>query len=92
MSKDILCDGLGVDGDLALKNIKKSHTTLQKKQKRKLEMVYDAVAHFEQKMKKRRIMLHENIKKSKSKTYERRTYWWREEYDAIMAEKRYNRH
>lgn len=74
-----------------MKNIKKSHTILLKKQKRKLEMVYNAVSHFEQKMKKRRIMLNENIQKSKTKTYQRRSYWWRDEYDAIMAEKRSNK-
>ena len=88
MSKDILKDMLGDDTALLVKDIKKNHDKALKKEKRKLDSVYIAVKHFENKMEKRRTMLKENIRKSVEKKYERKEYCWKSDYDDMMKELR----
>ena len=80
MSPLILKDMLGVDGDLALKDIKKIREKTLAKEKRRLDTIYVAVKYFDAKMSERRKLLADGIKKSKSNTFSRRKYWWREKY------------
>ena len=86
MSKHILKDMLGDDTALLVKDIKKNHDKALKKEKRKLDTVYIAVKHFENKMEKRRSMLKENIRKSVGKKYENKEYSWKSDYDDMMKE------
>ena len=45
---------LGADGDMTLKNVKEKHDKSLKKEKRKMDLLYLSINHFEQKMKERR--------------------------------------
>ena len=88
MSTHILKDVLGADGARASKGLGKKHTKKLRREKRKIESVYVAVKHFDEKMKKRRTMLHDNLQKSKTETFTRGTYWWRDKYSNIMEDTR----
>ena len=54
-------------------------------EKRKLDLLYLDVNHFEQKRKKRRCILEDNIKCSKKNTYVKREYWWKNKYEELFA-------
>ena len=88
MHANILKDVLGADGLHAIKGLGKKHTKKLRREKRKIESIYVAVKHFDEKMKKRRIMLHDNLKKSKDNTYSKPKYCWRDKYNAMVKEKR----
>jgi hypothetical protein len=88
ISKHILCDMLGVDGDVAMVGVKKKREEKLRKEVRKLNVVYMSVMHFDRKMKKRIHVLKESLAKSKTKTFTRLSYGWRDKYDALMCEKR----
>ena len=55
-----------------------------KKEKIKIDAVYDACEHFEGKMKRSRKRLRAGIEKSKPETYARKEYLWKHDYDALM--------
>ena len=54
------------------------------KEVRKVDMIHLAVRYLEERMKKRRAILLDNIEKSKNKMYSRRVYSWQTAYDAII--------
>ena len=84
MSNMLLCDMLGEDGLATLKDIKKKREKHLAKEVRKMDMIHLAVRYFEERMKKRRTILLDNLDKSKKKTYSRRVYSWQTIYDAII--------
>ena len=81
----ILKDILGVDGDLMLVKIKEDRAKKVAVEKRKLDLLYLDVNHFERKMKKRRCILEVNIERSKKKTYVKKEYWWKNKYEELFA-------
>ena len=68
MSPLILKDILNVDGDLAVKDIRKTRNKTKDRMKRKIGRVNEAVTHFESKMKRRRVRLMQCIERS-TKSY-----------------------
>ena len=91
MSKDIFKDILGVDGDVAMVGEKEARENRIQKESRKLNVIYMSVVHFGRKMKRRMEALKINTEKSKTKTYARKSYGWRDWYDALMKRKRNNK-
>ena len=87
MSKHILSDMLGVDGDKVMVNVKEAREDKLKKELRKLNTIYMSVLHFDRKMKKRLTNLNQSLHESKTKTYSRKSYDWRDRYDEIMEAK-----
>ena len=87
MSKIILKDLLGVDGDHALKDLKKAREKKLKRNKRRIDEIYFAVTHFEDKCRKRRTNLKALAEQSKAGTYSRHRPKWEEEYRSIMNER-----
>ena len=87
MSKDILCDMLGVDGDKAVVGEKEAQEEKLKKERQKLNILYLSVLHFDRKMKKRRQNHDTNLSKSTNKTFTRKSYRWRDRFDEIRREK-----
>ena len=88
MNPNILKDILGVYADLSIKDIKKKHEKSVKREKRKLDMIYDSVVYFDKKMEKRRAVLEKGIARSikrKAKgSFEKMDCWWRKEYNTTM--------
>lgn len=54
----------------------------------KLDGIHESVQTFERKRSARMSLLRDDIEKSKSNTYGKRKYSWREQYDTIMKRKR----
>ena len=75
---------LGVDGDLTLKDVKKKRDSTLKKEKRKIDMLYLAVNHFEQKMIKRRKLLDNCIEQSKRGAYKRMVNSHKGQYQELL--------
>ena len=88
MSKDILNDMLGKDGANALKKIRKNEEKVLRAKKRKVNLVFMAVQHFESKMNKRRKLLIQSMERSTLGTYFRCEADWKRKYDASMPRKR----
>ena len=87
MSKDILCDMLGVDGDKAMVGEKEAREEKLKKERQKLNILYLSVLHFDRKMKKRLQNLDTNLSKSTNKTFTQKSYSWRDRFDEMRREK-----
>ena len=88
MSNLILLDILGTDGDLTLKDVKKSHQTIMNRERMIINDIYRAVKYFNQVFRKRRTSLMENSNKSEMGTYTKKSYWWRDECRKITKDKR----
>ena len=88
MSKNILKDMLGVDGDMAVKDIKIWREKKLAKEQRKINLIFIACIHFNKEMKQRRKRLTDNLNNSKNGTFARRQYWWRDKFDEIIVGKR----
>ena len=84
MSKFILKDLLGSDGEIAVRGVKSKHLKQLKRERMQINQVYRAVKYFKMKMDRRRILLKKNIKESRENTYPRRKYLFIDEYDEIM--------
>ena len=67
-----------------LKDTKEKGEKTLVKEVRRVNMTYLAVSYFEERMKKRRAILLENMDKSQNKTYSRRVYSWKTADDAII--------
>ena len=72
ISKDILKDMLGVDGDVSMVGEKEARENRIRKETRKLNVIYMSVVHFDRKMKRRMEQLKMNTEKSKTNTYARK--------------------
>ena len=72
----------------AMKNVKRTHEKLVRKEVMQVNSIFRAVCYFEGKMKERRKYLEHNIACSANKTYEKKEYWWRDEIESIMEIKR----
>ena len=86
MNKNILKDMLGEDGQKLLKKMKKNRDKTLKKEKRKIDAIYDACDHFEVKMNKSRKRLKDAIKNSNTKTYATKQYSWKADYEALRKQ------
>ena len=84
MSNIFFSDMLDEDGVVTLKDIKEKREKMLAKEVREVNMIHLAVHYFEERTKKRRAILLENIDKSWKKTYSRRVYSWKTAYDAII--------
>ena len=80
-------DLLGADADLATKEIKKAHDKSKQRERLMVNGVYRAVKYFEKKMDERTKRLNENIRRSKTGTYHKPDFSWRDAYHAEIAEK-----
>ena len=88
MNPNILKDFYGVAGDVAMKNVKKNHEKLVRKEVLQVNSIFRSVCYFEGKMKVRRKRLEHAIACSENKTYKKKEYWWRDEIELIMETKR----
>ena len=88
MNPNITKDFYGAAGDIAMKNVKRNHEKLVRKDILHVNSIFRAVRYFEGKMVVRRKMLEHNIACSENKTYVKREYWWRDEIESIMEMKR----
>ena len=88
INPNISKDFYGVAGDVAMKNVKRNHKKLVRKEVLQVNSIFRAVRYFEGKMKERRKRLEHNIACSANKTYEKKEYWWRDEIESIMEIKR----
>ena len=86
MSIIIMHDLLGGDGETSIKDIKKSHMKLLRRNQLRVNEMYRSVLYFQEKFKIRRERLKTNLTKSLNKQYEKRSYSWQDEYDAIVKE------
>ena len=77
-----------MDGDRVMVNVKKAREEKLKKELRKLNTIYMSVLHFDMKMKKRVENLRASIAKSKTNTFVRKSYNWRDRYDELMCAQR----
>ena len=88
MNPNITKDFYGAAGDIAMKNVKRNHEKLVRKDILHVNAIFRSVRYFEGKMVVRRKMLEHNIACSENKTYVKREYWWRDEIESIMEMKR----
>ena len=65
----------GVAGDVAMKNVKRNHEKLVRKEVLQINSIFRAVRYFEGKMTVRRKRLEHNISCSENKTYEKKEHW-----------------
>jgi hypothetical protein len=79
---------LGSDGQEAMHNAKEMHRKEKIREKKKELLVLVANRHFERKMERRMLRLHEKKMQSKTKTYTRRSPAWRSRYRQRMIERR----
>ena len=70
ISNILLSDMLGEDGAATLKDFKKKREMTLAKELHKVDIIHLAVCYFEERMKKRRAILLDNIDKFKSKMNE----------------------
>ena len=77
-----------MDGDRVMVNVKKAREEKLKKELRKLNTIYMSVLHFDMKMKKRMENLRASIANSKTNTFARKSYNWRDRYDELMCDQR----
>ena len=80
MSANILKDMLRVYDKIAMKEILKTREKTLAQDKRSVETLHLAVQYFDAKMDIRRSLLETSIVKSKSKTFSKIEYWWKEKY------------
>ena len=71
MSKHTLKDMLGDDGNHAILNIEKRHKKVLRKERMKINDIYQAVKYFNQMFGKRRQLLKTNFQKSKERMWSR---------------------
>ena len=86
MSSIIMNDLLGADGEATVKDIKKSHMKLLRRNQLRVNEIHRSVLYFQEKFNIRRERLKTNLSKSINNQYERRSYSWQDKYDAIMNE------
>ncbi len=86
MSKFILRDGLGSDGLHEIRDIKKAHLKVLRRDRLKINKVYRAMIYSDKKMAVRRTRLKKSIDNSTKGTYVKKNYWWRDAYDKEMEE------
>ena len=91
MSNIILLDMVGQDGKDVLKGIRQLRQKILARDQLKIDNVYCAVTYFDQRMSLRQTILGENTQRSIDKTYVRREYSWKNEYDKIMRRKEQKR-
>ena len=63
------------------------HTTETTK-RRKIDDIHLFVQKYEEKMTERRAILRENIAKSEQNTFQSKRYWWKDEYERLIATQR----
>ena len=88
MSKLSLKDILGNDSKNQLKGIKQKHEEKLRRKQKKIEDVHRFVEMYENKMAERRKVLLDNISKSEQNAFDRKNYWWKEEYKKYIAQKK----
>ena len=88
MSPLILKDLLGIDAEIALKDIQKSRANKHRREKRKFDIIDQSVDHFDYKMEKRRSNVRDSLNQSSSSEVIREQEWWEREFDKIMVEER----
>lgn len=71
----ILKDLLGIDAEIALKDIQKSRATKHRREKRKFDIIDQSVAHFDYKMEKRRSNVRDSLNQSSSSEIIRDMYF-----------------
>ena len=71
-----------------MKNVKRNHEKLVRKEVLQINSIFRAVRYFEGKMTVRRKRLEHNISCSENKTYEKKEHWWRDEIESMMETKR----
>ena len=81
----VLKDISGEDGDLALKNLAKSHRKRLARNKMIINDVYRSMKHFSQKFAARREGLKVSTATSKAGSYQQGNYWYRDEYGLLRA-------
>ena len=84
MSKFILKDLLGSDGEIAVRGLKSKHSKELKRERMQVNQVYRAVKYFKMKMDQRHMLLKKNIRDSRENTYPQRKYLFIDEHDEIM--------
>ena len=87
MSKHILKDILGDDGDHTILNMEKAHKKVSREERMKINDIYRAVKILNQMFGKRREFLKTNLQKSKDRTYAKPKHACGDTYDRMMAKK-----
>ena len=87
ISPHILTDYMSSEFHEGLTAMKKNYEDSVRREKMRVNSVFRAVVYFEKKMKTRRELLTESIKRSEGKSYSKPHYSWRERYEQIMKEK-----
>ena len=88
MNSNITKDFYEVAGKNAMKDVKRNHERLVRKEILQINSIFRAVRYFESKMRVRRRRLQKCIDDSVAKTYKKVEYRWRDEIEKLMEEER----
>jgi hypothetical protein len=88
MNSNITKDFYEVAGKIAMKDVKRNHEKLVRKEILQINSIFRAVRYFKSKMRIRRRRLQNCIDQSVAKTYKKVEYWWRDEIEMLMEEER----
>jgi len=84
MSPLILKDLLGKDGKHCVRNIQSKHEKTQRRQKRKIGMIYGSCKYFDEESSRRMSLLQDSVAKSGNECHEGTAYDWMDEYRTLM--------
>ena len=88
MNSNITKDFYEVAGKNAMKDVKRNHERLVRKEILQINSIFRAVRYFESEMRVRRLRLQKCIDDSVAKTYKKVEYRWRDEIEKLMEEER----
>ena len=84
-------DGLGVDGDDAMHNMKRLFERDNERDNKIINMIHMSNRHFEIKMQQRMMKCEANKRRSTARSYRRGRYEWRNGYKNLLHDKRNKR-
>ena len=88
MNSNITKDFYEAAGKKAMKDVKRNHEKLVRKEILQINSIFRAVRYFESKMRVRRWRLQKCIDDSVAQTYKKVEYAWRDEIEKLMEEER----